>query len=131
MKYFNFLLFYNPLDLNNQKILWLPSIYEFERTGTNLNHPIDHLLQIFALWVNRNTHYFKKFSFRHLRRDKGNFLFQAACFFSKNQSKKVVHFFLLIMRDHHHIDKGQILQGNGRRHNPLGAGKTNRGCTAG
>jgi hypothetical protein len=25
------LLFYNPLDLNNQKILWLPSIYEFER----------------------------------------------------------------------------------------------------
>jgi hypothetical protein len=33
------LLFYNALDLNNQKILWLPSIYEFERTGTNLNHP--------------------------------------------------------------------------------------------
>ena len=26
-----FLLFYNALDLNNQKILWLPSIYEFER----------------------------------------------------------------------------------------------------
>ena len=23
--------FYNALDLNNQKILWLPSIYEFER----------------------------------------------------------------------------------------------------
>ena len=35
-----FLLFYNDLDLNNQKILWLPSIYQFERTGTNLDHPI-------------------------------------------------------------------------------------------
>ena len=34
-----FLIFYNDLDLNNQKILCLPSIYEFERTGTNLNHP--------------------------------------------------------------------------------------------
>ena len=39
MKCFIFLLFYNALDLNNQKILCLPSIYEFERTGTNLNHP--------------------------------------------------------------------------------------------
>jgi hypothetical protein len=35
----NFLLFYNALDLNNQKILCLPSIYQFDRTGTNLNHP--------------------------------------------------------------------------------------------
>ena len=26
-----FLLFYNNLDLNNQKILWLPSIFQFER----------------------------------------------------------------------------------------------------
>ena len=34
-----FVLVYNVLDLNNQKILWLPSIYQFERTGTNLNHP--------------------------------------------------------------------------------------------
>jgi hypothetical protein len=25
------LLFYNALDLNNQKILWLPSIFQFER----------------------------------------------------------------------------------------------------
>ena len=41
MFYF-FLLFYNVLDLNNQKILWLPSIYQFERTGTNLNHPNVH-----------------------------------------------------------------------------------------
>ena len=39
MKCFIFLLFYNALDLNNQKILCLPSIYQFERTGTNLNHP--------------------------------------------------------------------------------------------
>mgnify|MGYP006863870806 FL=1 len=30
----------------NQKILWLPSIYEFETTGTNLNHPT--FLLIFA-----------------------------------------------------------------------------------
>ena len=36
--FYLFLLFYNDLDLNNQKILWLPSIYQFERTGTNLNH---------------------------------------------------------------------------------------------
>ena len=28
---FYFLLFYNALDLNNQKILWLPSTYQFER----------------------------------------------------------------------------------------------------
>ena len=34
-----FLLFYNNLDLNNQKILWLPSILLFERTVYNLNHP--------------------------------------------------------------------------------------------
>ena len=26
-----FLLFYNDLDLNNQKKLWLPSIFQFER----------------------------------------------------------------------------------------------------
>ena len=31
MKCCCFLLFYNALDLNNQKILCLPSIYEFER----------------------------------------------------------------------------------------------------
>ena len=31
MKCFIFLPFYNDLDLNNQKYLWLPSIYEFER----------------------------------------------------------------------------------------------------
>ena len=36
------MLFYNDLDLNNQKILWLPSIYQFERTGTNLDHPSAH-----------------------------------------------------------------------------------------
>ena len=36
---FYFLLFYNALDLDNQKMLCLPSIYEFERTGTTLNHP--------------------------------------------------------------------------------------------
>jgi hypothetical protein len=34
-----FLLFYNALDLNNQKKLWLPSIFQFERTVHNLNHP--------------------------------------------------------------------------------------------
>ena len=34
-----FLLFYNALILNNQKILWLPSIFQFERTVTDLNHP--------------------------------------------------------------------------------------------
>ena len=39
LKCFIFLLFYNALDLNNQKILCLPSIYQFERTGTNLDHP--------------------------------------------------------------------------------------------
>jgi hypothetical protein len=33
------LFLYNVLDLNDQKILCLPSIYQFERTGTNLNHP--------------------------------------------------------------------------------------------
>ena len=38
MFYF-FLHFYNALDLNNQKILWLPSIFQFERTVHNLNHP--------------------------------------------------------------------------------------------
>ena len=31
MKCCCFLVFYNALDLNNQKILWLPSIYEFDR----------------------------------------------------------------------------------------------------
>ena len=34
-----FLLFYNDLDLYNQKILWLPSIFQFERTVHNLDHP--------------------------------------------------------------------------------------------
>ena len=38
-----FLLFYNDLDLNNQEILWPPSIYQFERAGTNLDHPRLHL----------------------------------------------------------------------------------------
>ena len=33
------LLFYNALDLNNQKILCLPSICQFERIVTDLNHP--------------------------------------------------------------------------------------------
>ena len=33
------MLFYNALDLNNQKMLCLSSIYQFERTGTNLDHP--------------------------------------------------------------------------------------------
>ena len=32
-----FLLFYNTLDLNNQKVLCLPSIFQFERTVTDLN----------------------------------------------------------------------------------------------
>ena len=34
-----FFAFFDDLDLKNQKILWLPSIFQFERTGTNLNHP--------------------------------------------------------------------------------------------
>ena len=34
-----FFAFYNTLDLDNQKTLWLPSTYEFERIWTNLNHP--------------------------------------------------------------------------------------------
>ena len=34
-----FCIFDNVLDLNNQNILCLPSIFQFERTGTNLNHP--------------------------------------------------------------------------------------------
>ena len=43
MKCFNFFAFdYNAVDLNNQKILCLPSIYQFERTGTNLDHPNDY-----------------------------------------------------------------------------------------
>ena len=40
-----FLLFYNALDLNNQKIMWLPSIFQFERTVHNLNHFRLHLRQ--------------------------------------------------------------------------------------
>ena len=39
---FNFLIFlllFNALDLNIQKILWLQSIFQFERTVHNLNHP--------------------------------------------------------------------------------------------
>ena len=43
MFYF-FLLFYNVLDLNNQKNLWLPSIFQFESTGTNLNHPTNDMV---------------------------------------------------------------------------------------
>ena len=38
MFYF-FAFLYNALDLNNQKILCLPSIYQFDRTETNLKHP--------------------------------------------------------------------------------------------
>ena len=38
-KFSLFFLFYNALDLNNQKKLCLPSIYQFERTETNLDHP--------------------------------------------------------------------------------------------
>ena len=34
-----FFAFYKALDLNNQKNLWLPSIFQFERTVHNLNHP--------------------------------------------------------------------------------------------
>ena len=34
------MLFYNDLDQNNQKILCLPSIFQFERTVHNLDHPI-------------------------------------------------------------------------------------------
>ena len=41
--------FYNVLDLNNQKILWLPSIYQFERTGINLNHPTQHYSK--SMWT--------------------------------------------------------------------------------
>ena len=41
MKCFNFFAFLNALDLNNQKILCLTSVYQFERTGTNLNNPKD------------------------------------------------------------------------------------------
>ena len=38
--FYFFLLFYKVLDLDNQKILWLPSIYQFEREDrNNLNHP--------------------------------------------------------------------------------------------
>ena len=33
------LLFYDDLDLNNQKILCLPLIFQFERTVHNLDHP--------------------------------------------------------------------------------------------
>ena len=32
-------MFYNALELNNQKNLWLPSIFQFKRTVHNLNHP--------------------------------------------------------------------------------------------
>ena len=35
-----FLLFYNALDLNNQKMLCLPSIFQFYRTVHNLKHPL-------------------------------------------------------------------------------------------
>ena len=38
--------FYNALDLNNQKNLFLPSIFQFERTVHNLNHPIIHTFEI-------------------------------------------------------------------------------------
>ena len=39
---FYFLLFYNALDLNNLKILCLPSILLFERTVHKMNHPTIH-----------------------------------------------------------------------------------------
>ena len=45
---------YNDLDLNNQKILWLPSIFEFERKlgfSTTLPHMISKIL--FALGANK------------------------------------------------------------------------------
>ena len=38
MFYF-FCFFYSALDLNNQKILCLTSIFQFDRTVHNLNHP--------------------------------------------------------------------------------------------
>ena len=39
-EFFYFLLFYNALDLNNQKILCLPSIYEFESSWGLLRLPV-------------------------------------------------------------------------------------------
>ena len=52
MKCFIFFCFFisNALGLNNQKILCLPSTYEFERTGTNLNHPTPHLVFVVIEW---------------------------------------------------------------------------------
>ena len=41
-----FLHFYNALDLNNQKILCLPSFFQFERTEHNVSHPNEHLTYV-------------------------------------------------------------------------------------
>ena len=43
------MLFYNDLDLNNQKILCLPSIFQFERTVHNLSHPKRHRAQTWII----------------------------------------------------------------------------------
>jgi hypothetical protein len=58
------LLFHNDLDLNNQKILCLPSIYQFERTGTNLDHPMENTVWLlicfqwfwWAQWKKKSMH---------------------------------------------------------------------------
>ena len=52
--FYFFLVFYNVLDLNNQKLLWLPSIYQFEKTGTNLNHPNTDFIDLFKELLLRN-----------------------------------------------------------------------------
>jgi hypothetical protein len=51
LKCFLFLLFYNALELNNQEILCLPSIYQFDRTATDLSHPtlVPDFLSFFSL----------------------------------------------------------------------------------
>ena len=54
MKCFIFLLFYNALDLNNQKILCLPSIFQFDRTGTNLNCPKALRICCLLCWISLN-----------------------------------------------------------------------------
>ena len=56
-----FLLFYNALDLNNQKNLWLPSIYQFESIGTNLDHPNVYTLRtsVFKGYIQEFKSYFQ------------------------------------------------------------------------
>ena len=54
MKCFIFLLFYDALDLNNRRILRLPSIFQFDRTGTNLNYPIFYYAQFFIQQQQQN-----------------------------------------------------------------------------